>query len=481
MSAYLYAKESLQAEPLLDQFGVPWVLLTDGDRRRPFNLTKPEVRAFISVKLTGSGHDFPSKTDLANCIERLRYEAEAKSERLQRRVRVGGDGRCIEVDLGTDTGMAIRVAAESVTIAPPRSCFVRSRGIGGLPAPGLQSPTVEQAQDIQREIGQTLNLSPDQVKLFMAYAIGCWMPEGPYPVLYVRGAEGSGKTMIAEALRAFVDPNAAQWTSLQGGYDKLVHDATWTHLQVYDNISTAIFSRRYSDLISQISTGTAIRWRQGGIGGDENILEITKPVVLNGTDDFITQPDLLSRVVKLDIAALEGRALIGAGELRQAILNLAPRVVSLMAHALSRALQVQQQVVVQTTSRMAHWVQTITACEDVLGWSPRTFQNLYEGNREEARADRRAGSSFVTGILQFMENRQEWQGSATQLCEDLTTGLSPHLRMSRDWPRGAVGVGAALSREESALSQAGIQVASVRSATTRTIRLVHQGVDEVTE
>ncbi len=54
-----------------------------------------------------------------------------------------------------------------------------------------------------------LGLDDDASKLAIGWLVGCFMPEGPYPILVLSGEQGSGKTTLTRMCRRLVDPNAS--------------------------------------------------------------------------------------------------------------------------------------------------------------------------------------------------------------------------------------------------------------------------------
>ena len=53
-------------------------------------------------------------------------------------------------------------------------------------------------------------------KLIIAWLLGCFMPNGPFPLLVLQGEQGTGKSNLASMLRSLVDPNNADKTTLPG-------------------------------------------------------------------------------------------------------------------------------------------------------------------------------------------------------------------------------------------------------------------------
>lgn len=474
MSFQEFIEQELSGQSSLDQFGVPWLVVHVDGIRRPLRLDSPDTGSYLAYQYQRSKEVFPKPIAVKQSIEIFRWRASAGLG-VTRAVRVsGGEGR-IEIDLGTDSHQAICITPDAISISQPQAMFVRSRGILGLPNPG-EGFTPEDASALSAELQHYLNLDDDQVKLFLAFIIAAFLPRGPYPVWYMRGPEGSGKTLLAKALRMFIDPNSASHTPLEGGTEKIFLDATWSHLQVYDNISTVTFSKRYSDLIAQISTGTARRSAVSRYGDQERLLSVVKPVVLNGIDDFVVQPDLLSRAVKIELNPVPNQAMRDEVASLEALQDLAPRVMTLVTTCLQAVLRQSGGSSVTTASRMSHWIAAIESCEALLGWPAGSFQALYEQNIASARADRVADSTIV-GVIKRMLVRSggEWRGSASELLQLVEQAEAAAVTRSSDWPRSPRALSAALIREEASLRDSGVIVNRYRQADGRYLLLSMEG------
>lgn len=466
--------DSLAVDAALDQFGVPWLLLNHNGRLRPFNLMSPrDLMSFLRTRYVAEAQRLPTKAELNHCIERFGWQAETNTTRLSRSVRVAGCRNGIEIDLGDDAGRAIKITASTVTVDQPSRIFVRSKGIQALPEPELEPLTIEQAETLQVELCRCLNLAPDDGKLLIGFLVGAFVPWGPAPILYIRGPEASGKTTLSDAIRMFIDPNEAAHSPLHGGFEKLLMDATWSHLQVYDNLSLTVFSRRYSDYLAQISTGTGIRCKSVGSSGGEQVIVVKKPIVLNGIDEFVIQADLQSRVAKLDMPPLTGRR-VSSERIRSRLEALAPQVMTLIAHSLRRVLEVGGSFEVDTSARQVSWVEVMAACEESLGWSPGTFQGVLERNLERAQIDRHSDNPFVLALVEFIGARESWEGTATQLAEVLAGAVTPQAAKWKELPRGPRAISVALNREEASLRFHGIRLERTRDAEMRRIVLINE-------
>lgn len=80
--------------------------------------------------------------------------------------------------------------------------FRRPKGMKALPRP--------ESNGDASKLGEFINVSgQDQLALILAWAVAALRDRGPYPVLVLRGEQGSAKSTTARLLRDLVDPFVA--------------------------------------------------------------------------------------------------------------------------------------------------------------------------------------------------------------------------------------------------------------------------------
>ena len=95
--------------------------------------------------------------------------------------------------------------------------------------------------------------SDDDFILLVAWLVGAFRPEGPYPILRVNGEQGSAKSTLCRILRELIDPNEALVRSAPNGERELIVSAQNAHLLVLDNLS--LMPAWLSDSLCRLSTG----------------------------------------------------------------------------------------------------------------------------------------------------------------------------------------------------------------------------------
>ena len=145
-------------------------------------------------------------------------------------LRIAGDLNGLFVDLGNHEGSAVHITPERVQIVANSDVkFIRTPGMGSLPEPDLDG-TINEAQAL-------LKLEGDTWTLFVGALLASFHPSGPYPIVYLSGPHGSGKSFRCEILRRCIDPMDPLLVSLPRRPDHLWVAARLQHVLAFDNIS----------------------------------------------------------------------------------------------------------------------------------------------------------------------------------------------------------------------------------------------------
>ena len=96
-----------------------------------------------------------------------------------------------------------------------------------------------------------VNVSPSDYHLLITWLAAALRPAGPYPVLAIRGEQGSAKSTLAKVIRQLIDPQTAPLLGEPRNADDLMVTAVNGWLLAYDNLGVL------SGRLSVVSAG----WR----------------------------------------------------------------------------------------------------------------------------------------------------------------------------------------------------------------------------
>lgn len=416
----------------------------------------------------GSPQDYAVKEAAKTLQARARFEGEKRNIP----VRVTQQAGNLYLDLGDDDGRVVRIddTGWEVTQGSPVT-FWRPSSQQALP-----QPAEEGSMEPLRELVPVED--EEDWRLIVAWLVACLQPEGPYPILVLRGPQGAGKSTTARMLRKLVDPVAAPLREPPSGTENLVLAAERNWVLGFDNISR--IRSRMSDAFCRLCTGGAFGRRTLYEDNEETVFSAQRPLVLNGIPDFVRSHDLLDRCFIVRLPELEDMERRREEELWREFEAVHPEVLAGLLDAAASAWTGVEDVDINRLPRMADAAAWVTAAEPALGWDGRDFLDAYEAYQAERVRRAIEEDPFALAVLEFAREEGTWSGTMTELLEVLDEeGYRP--RRSAGWPSSPSGAGQELSRAESFLSDLGVDIERDRegAAGTRVLYLTDTRRSEV--
>ena len=241
-------------------------------------------------------------------------------------------------------------------------------------------------------------------------------------------------------LRALIDPNTAPLRALSREDRDLFIAATNGHVLAFDNVSG--LPAWLSDTLCRLATGGGFATRQLYTNQEEVLLDATRPIILNGIEDFVTRPDLADRALLLTLEPISEERRRSEAELWAAFEAERPRILGALLDAVATGIAILPQTRLEKLPRMADFALWATACETVF-WPEGTFCAAYCGNREERGGDRHRLRSGCFGPARILnESDGLWRGTASELLAALFPHPGGRLPKAKDLakqPSGPVG------------------------------------------
>lgn len=356
------------------------------------------------------------------------------------------------IDLANEPWQVVQVIAQGWQVLDESPVlFTRTQAMRPLPLPDVSA----NAGSVE-SLWQHTNIPEGSRLLVLAWLLECFRPDTPFPVLELIGEQGSAKSTTQSVLRSLVDPNKV----MLRGRPKTVEDvfvaAANNWLVSYENLSS--LSAEQQDAFCTLATGGGFAARQLYTNGEEHILETKRPVVLNGIAVVATRPDLIDRVVHVDLPTIAADARRDDADTHSAWERDRPKVFAGLLSLFADTLAVLPTVVLTHKQRMADFERLGEAMVRSLGFAPGHFQQQY-ADSVRAGIDRALESNSVAQALdKYLENRVlplRWQGTAGQLYELLGTQGIPD---RSNWPRSPKGLADQLRRIAPAYRAKGIDI-----------------------
>lgn len=368
----------------------------------------------------------------------------------------------VYLDLGTQDWQAVEVSAEGWRIVsdyPVR--FRRPDNLMSLPCP-ISGGSLS-------ELRRLLNLDDDAWTLTITWLLFSLYPKYPHPILILYGEQGAGKSYTARILRGLVDPGKAPLIPSIADLRNLAIAAENRWILAYDNLSG--LSADQSDALCRISTGGGFTIRTLYENDEETVFEFIRPQILTGIDSLATRGDLLERALLVKLPTISPEKRRTEAELEQTLNRLKPGVLGALLDALSQTLKALPSTQPDQLPRMADFVRFAIAAEPALGLPAGSFSKAYLGNQQEAHETALDASPVATAIQRFMTSRQTWQGTPTELLQELEQLVDEKTLKSKSWAGNARSLGKALTRLAPNLRGIGLVVNFTRTSNHRLIQI----------
>lgn len=341
--------------------------------------------------------------------------------------------------------------------------FTRTKAMKALPVP-------ERGGRID-ELREFVNVDNEQWILVLSWLIAAFRPRGPYPVLILNGEQGSAKSTTARVLRKLFDPNTSPLRTKTRSEEDLMVTARNSHVLALDNIS--YLSPDLSDALCRISTGGGFSGRQRYTDTEETILNVVRPVLINGITDLIERSDLLQRSIILEAPRITSKNRRTEAEFWAAFKEKQPRILGALLSAVAAGLLKLPTTHLAELPRMADFATWASACEEALGFVPGTFISTYHAHLREGSEAILAMSPIVPAVLKLLnENHGNVEFTPTEMRDALNDVVDPETRRQSDWPKSVTKMSAQLKRLAPNLREIGVEHERAKTKGTNSRRVI---------
>lgn len=413
----------------------------------------------------------PSADSVQQALDRLEVRAMFEGGRNKQARRVGELNGAYYYDLANDKWEAVRIDKKGVCIlSQPPLLFQRTNNMSEQTVPELPG-SLELVKKHFRF------LSEDDLILFIAYLVFCFVPNLPHPLLVLAGEHGAAKSSSLRMLRAIVDPAKSKLIALPNSRDDLVITLTNNYLSCFDNLST--LSSDKSDLLCMSCTGGAFSKRTLYTNEGETIIDIQRNVALNGINVVVTRPDLLDRSIILQLSRIPDSERKDEKQVWQAFNSDLPKLLGGCLSTLSKAISILPSVNVANLPRMADFAKWGFAIAEAAGIGGDRFLKAYKRNLERSNEEVLSTHPVSITLVRFMKNRRFWKGDWTTLLEKLEkvaakTNIRTH---QKAWPAAPHALSRRMNEIKSNLEKAGIFF-DTRKNDTKELTLTNENVPE---
>ena len=311
--------------------------------------------------------------------------------------------------------------------------------------------------------------------LLTALIIHTYIPGIPHAIPVFYGDKGAAKTRAQRVIRKLVDPAIRDTMTLPNDKNELVLMLMRNYAPCFDNLDG--LSPWQSDMLCQAATGGGISKRELYTDMDEVILSFLRCPMLNGINLVASRDDLLDRSVLFKLDRIDEENRKTEKEFWQEFETDRPLILGAISDTLAGALKIYPTVKLPVLPRMADFATWGYAIMEAAGGAGLAFLQAYRKNIAGAVEEAVTSDIIGAAVIEFMTDKDEWKGTATDLIEKLNE-LPSVDEKDKAWPKRPNTLTRRLNRIKSALADYGIRVnTDYRTATQRLILL--QRVDNL--
>jgi hypothetical protein len=392
----------------------------------------------------------PTEQSLKVALATLRGQAQFEGDACEVFTRIAKTEAGYWLDLCNDAWQCVQVTATgwSVVAGAGAPLFTRSASMRPLPVPE-RGGTLD-------ALWPLVNIPVADRLMVLAWMLECLRADTPHVVLELVGEQGSAKSSTQRALRRLIDPNQADLRAAPKSVEDVWIAARNSHMVSLENLSH--LQAQYQDALCVLATGGGYSARTLYTNAEETILELRKPIVLNGISVIVTAQDLLDRCLHIDLPTIQARELAGDIETRfeAAQPALLGALLDLFVKVLATLPSVQ--IPPEQRPRMADFAALGEAVFRVHGEPAGAFLARYSAMREDGVRRTIDASPVGAALAAYLADAPGgFNGTLSELLDRLDR-YRPH---GEAWPRSAKGLGDALRRLAPALRLIGFECKSL--------------------
>ncbi len=435
-----------------DEMHRPFATIDINGKKRTIKVNSCDFRAYLRRLNNQVNQHIANRTTIETAVEHLisfcLYDGEIKPVFI----RIAGLENDIYVDIGDQSYQTIKISDTgwSVISNPPVK-FVRSQSQGELPVPVKGGSVLA--------LRRFLPLMHDEDFIMVtSWLVSSFSARGPYAMLILDGAQGSGKSTMVRVLRSLIDPSKASNRLIPATGRDLAINAINTWVLEFDNMSGC--PRWMSDVLCSIATEGTYATRMLYTDDNEMVFRVMRPVMLSSVDDLKPESDMAQRAVAIHLQHMKPKYRKPDEVFWEEFNESKPSIFGAILDAVAAALRNKKSIENMEYPRMADFTRFSVAAASGLPWSAENFLAAYAGNINSIGNAQLEGDPVVAVIAFMMKEDRELILSATEVFNfmEAQQWISEKIRKSDAWPKTVNSLKSRLTRVSTFLVAQGIEM-----------------------
>jgi len=446
----LVALARSQCQFLHDPQGAPYAVFEVAGARQVYGVLSAGFSDYLSHAYYSEQDRAPTETSLKVALATLRGQALFDGDGCEVFTRIAKTQDGYWLDLCNEAWQCVQITATgwAVVAGDGAPLFTRSQSMRPLPVPKRGGKL--------DALWPLVNIPEADRMMVVAWMLECLRADTPHVVLELNGEQGSAKSSTQRALRRLIDPNQADLRAAPKSVEDVWIAARNSHMVSLENLSH--LPAPYQDALCVLASGGGYSARTLYTNLEETIIDLRKPIMLNGISVIVTAQDLLDRCLHIDLPTIQSREL--AGDMEQRFEAVQPALLGALLDVFVKVLAMLPKVEIapEDRPRMADFAALGEAVFRVHSEPAGAFLSRYSELRVDGVRRTIDASPVGAALVAYLAVVADgFTGTLARLLESLDR-YRPH---GEAWPRSAKGLGDALRRLAPALRLIGFECKSL--------------------
>ena len=314
----------------------------------------------------------------------------------------------------------------------------------------------------------------NNILLLLTSLVVSFIPDIPRPILAINGDPGSAKSTLLREMRDLIDPSVVPLSTPPKKASGLAQLASHNYVTYFDNLS--YISGELSDFLCRLVTGDGFSKREL-YSDDEDVLYSYKRVVgMCGINQVATKGDLLDRCVIITLDLIDNKKRKEEKLVWREFNEQKPKILGSIFDCLSYCLKTAPSLKIDSAPRMMDAFRYATAASQFLGYKENNLEKAFSLNKINQNEEAIEASPIAQVVLEFMNGKKIWDGTSTELYEELLE-VAEKLKIKSRFPKAPSWIWKKINVVRSNLLIYGIRAEKYREGRGNKIRLTNSQID----
>ncbi len=443
-----------------DEFKVPFIQFQVDNHKEYWPCKSNEVRMWLSMRFWQVHKKSAGNDAVSTALNTIQAMAKYQGKEYPLSNRVAFHDGDLYYSLSNKSWENVRITKDGWSIESESPILFRRYT---HQAPQVHPTKGGGVEDIFRFINIK---EEDHKRLFLVWKICSLIPGIPHPAMYLHGPQGAAKSTTSRLIKKIIDPSLVEVSEIPKDQNDLIMKLSHNWCLMFDNVSSIPPS--LSDILCRAITGSGFSKRELYSDDSDVIYNFQRCISINGINLLALKPDLLERSILIGLERISKKTRKNEHDLMVEFERALPGILGGMMDVLSRAMSIRPTVNLDEAPRMADFAVWGYAIAEALGYGGDEFLECYDRNIDLQHEEVIGDSLVASFVVELMERRSVWEGSATDLLNEISTDPVYGLR-GGELPKNPQSLSRMLNEIKTNLEECGIKIELVPGQKRRVI------------